>query len=548
MRNALASVLAVLLGCHHPAPAPAPHGHVKLVVLLVVDQLPTWAFEKQKHLFTGGFARLLREGGYVAAAEIPFANTYTAPGHAAIGTGAPPTTTGIVGNAWYRRADGKERAAEYDPDAAILPVGPPQGAVAPTDDDGASARGLRTDGLADVLRRATDNRARSIAIALKARAACLMTGRKPDLAVWYEPGAGGMTTSRAYADEAPKWLVALAHDHPASAYFTRQWDPLDAALLARETGIADDAPGEGDEHGLGKTFPHDLAASDAPAKALVQTPFADELVLRTADAAIDALELGRDDAPDLLAISLGAHDFAGHLWGPNSWETLDLTLRLDRSLGDFFAHLDAKLGRDNWAVVLTSDHGATPMVEQSHVAGARRIPPTEIEQAAETVLDRMLGAGPWVAKWSSQDVYMTTAWSLLAPETRNDALTAAAYAIGQLPQIAAAGRVDQVSGHCADRVGLEQALCWAAVAGESGELYAVAAPGSVITEYKTGTHHEAPGDDNRFVPILVKAPMIAPQVATTGSLLQVAPTVAALLGIPAPPEANAPPLFGLVAK
>src|SRR5690242_20035970 len=95
------ALLIVLAGCPQPQ---APHvtQHPKLVVLIVVDQLPSWAFEKQAPEFIGGFARLLRDGAYVKAAEVPYANTFTAPGHATIGTGAPPRVTGIVGNQWWR--------------------------------------------------------------------------------------------------------------------------------------------------------------------------------------------------------------------------------------------------------------------------------------------------------------------------------------------------------------------------------------------------------------------------------------------------------------
>ena len=70
------------------------------------------------------------------------------------------------------------------------------------------------------------------------------------------------------------------------------------------------------------------------------------------------------------------------------------------------------------------------------------------------------------------------------------------------------------------------------------------ANGSLITDYATGTHHDSPFDDNRLVPILVLAPGLAAQ-AGTGSLLQVAPTLAALLRIPPPAAAKSPALFGL---
>jgi hypothetical protein len=380
-----------------------------------------------------------------------------------------------------------------------------------------------------------------VAIALKPRAAVFMTGRRPELAIWYEAAAGGMTTSRAYASEVPAWLAELARTRPATRFFDRTWEPLDAALLARHTGIPDDAPGEGTVAGLGTTFPHRFTGGD-PAQGVLHTPFADEIVIDTVRAALPALELGSDDVPDLLAIGLNAHDYAGHLWGPESWEVLDLTLRLDRLLGELFDELDHRLGRDGWAAVLTSDHGITPVVERSHYPGARRITSAELAAAIDRALASSLGKGPWVSRVTSSNIYLAP----LPDAGRDAALTAALQAIRGVPGIARAERADRMSG-CAERSGLERAMCDSIVDGESGELYVVPVAGSQISDYTSGTHHDAPFDDNRRVPILVRAPGLAPQTGT-GTLLQVAPTLAALLGVPAPPAATSPPLFGLRAR
>lgn len=540
-----AGLLAVVLlaGCPAPRPIGRAAGRPRLVVLIVVDQLSTWAFERDRALYRGGFARLLREGAYVRAGELPYANTFTAPGHATIATGAPPSVHGVVGNTWYRRAEGVERPAEYDPEAPPFVVGPSQGGAL-TPEDSASPRALRVEGVADVLRRATAGRARSVTVSLKARSAVFVGGKRPDLAVWYEPAAGGMTTSRAYASEAPAWLLRLARERPATRFFAETWLPLDPALLARATGIPDDAPGEGSMHGLGPAFPHALAVSDNPGRAILQTPYADELVMEAALAAIPAEGLGADDVPDLLAISFSAHDYAGHLWGPESWEVLDLKLRLDAALGHLFEALDEQLGRGGWAAVLTADHGVTPVVERSKVAGARRIRTEEIARAVEAVLEPRIGKGPWVAQVTSSNVYFSKAFADAPAAARDGALAAAAGAIGRIPGIAAVARSDRLVGHCDGLAQLLRALCLATVPGESGELIVVPSAGSVITNFTTGSHHDAPFDDNRRVPILVLAPGLAPQLGT-GSLLQVAPTVAALLRIPPPPAATEPALFGL---
>lgn len=539
MRYAIAVLLALVAGCPGTPAVERAADPVRprLVVLLVIDQLPTWAFERDRALFTGGFARLLREGGYVAAGELPHANTFTAPGHATIGTGAPPSVNGIVGNGWYRRDEQRDRPAEYDPAAPVFSVMNPGETI----DQYASSKALRVDGLADQLRRDSRGRAHSVAIALKARAATLVTGRKPDVALWFEEAAGGMTTSKAYAETPPPWVVELARKRPASSFVGKQWTLSDPDLVARHTNIPDIGPGEDDVHGLGVGFPHPITELDA----IQLTPFGDEIVLDAVHAAIDELDLGEDDVADLLAISLNSHDYAGHTWGPDSWEVLDLTLRLDRALGVLFERLDRKVGKDGWAIVMTSDHGATPLVERGVVDGARRVSMKEVAVAIESSLATQ--GGPWVAKIVASQVYMTAAFNALEPVLRGKYLMIAERAAREMGGIESVHITEALSGDCTRYHGLGQVICRAIVPGASGELYLVPARGSTITDYTSGTHHDGPNPDNRHVPILVRAPGVRQQ-AGTGSMLQVAPTVAALLGISPPPAATAKPLFGISAR
>jgi hypothetical protein len=537
--------LALLAACARGSGPAGARVKPRLVVLVVIDQWPSWVFEEQQALFTGGIRRLLREGGVVMNGELPYANTFTAPGHAALATGATARVHGIVGNHWYRRDEERNRPAEHDPEAPLHVVGASLDGETPGGDRGASGRALRVEGIADVLRRATSGTARSVSIGLKARSATLMTGRRPDLAIWYDASAGGMTTSQAYAAEPPPWLVALARTYPASRYFGSTWEARDPALLARATKLADDSPGEHSQLGLGSAFPHALSAAPAPAKAIIQTPFADELVAQAVASALDELQLGRDDVPDLLAISFGAHDYAGHDWGPDSWEVLDLTLRLDRTLAQLFDLLDARVGEDRWAVIVTSDHGATPVVERARLRSARRIPPAQIERAAEQAVATQLDApGPWVADLVSSNLYMTAKFRELAEPARGAALDAAVAAIAKVPGIAFAGRTDRFSGACTVEQDTLRAICLGTVPDDAGELYVYPMAGSSLSAHSAGSAHDAPFDDNRRVPILVKAPGVVHQVGD-GSLLQVAPTLAALLGIDPPEAAREPALFGI---
>lgn len=530
--------------------------------------------------FRGGLRRLLDRGVYVPRVRLPYGTPYTAPGHATLGTGAPPAVHGIIGNSWYRRdvdpppgsvSQAKIEAmvdADFDAAAPIfrLPSALKAG-EAPTLDGGVSAKALRVPGLAEALHAGTGGKGLAVAVGLKARAACFVAGQRPDDVIFFEADAGGMTTSAAYAERVPAWLAEHAAKAPVSRWLDAEWQPLDAARLAAVTKIRDEAAGEGAENHLGVTFPHKLAESTSPGHAISATPFGDRMVLETARAAVVARQLGADDIPDLLAVSLNSHDFAGHSWGPGSWEEVDLLWRLDAELATFFQFLDEQVGADRYAVALTSDHGVTPLVERSAIAGARRIPPDELVAAAEAAFDATLGttaaaparagaagssAAPvdhadWIASFASSNLYLSAAARALPADQRDRALEAARQAIAKLPGIAAVDRYDSiitaVPGECRLGDPLERAMCLAAAPGARGELYVVAKTGSVISPYLTGTHHDAPSDDNRLVPLVVVAPGVAPRLET-GELttLSIAPTVTALLGVAPPAAAKAPPL------
>jgi len=77
-----------------------------------------------------------------------------------------------------------------------------------------------------------------------------------------------------------------------------------------------------------------------------------------AKAAIDGEQLGADDETDLLAVSCSSTDYIGHQVGTHALETEDTYLRLDKAIADFLSYLDEKVGKGNYLVFLSADHGA----------------------------------------------------------------------------------------------------------------------------------------------------------------------------------------------
>jgi hypothetical protein len=110
---------------------------------------------------------------------------------------------------------------------------------------------------------------------------------------------------------------------------------------------------------LGKSFPYNLSSLAGKNFNLIMgTPHGNSLTTQFAKSAIDGEQLGSDSITDFLTISYASPDYIGHSYGPNSIEIEDTYLRLDRELAELLDYLDAKTGKDQYLLFLSSDHGA----------------------------------------------------------------------------------------------------------------------------------------------------------------------------------------------
>jgi hypothetical protein len=489
--------------------APRP----KLVVLLVVDQLPSWTFSRHVDSFRGGFARLVREGVFWPRGEYPYAATITAIGHTALATGAEPHRTGIVGNSWWGRTEGRWIDATEDRAHLTVPSMPK--------DDGASAHARQVE--------AIGAGRRVLSMSYKERAAVLMAPSQGALAAWYEPEQRAFVTSTAYAPERPAWLDALAREHPIAPRLGFVWTPLETT--PRNALGPDDAPGEVGKFGLGTKFPHRLGETKKAEYAVGATPLASDLLLEAVIAGLDAVK------PELLDVSFSTHDLAGHGWGQESWEATDVLFRMDQTIGKLLDALDARYGVDGWSLVFSSDHGGPSMPERT--AGAIRVDVADIERAATIAA----GGSKWVAATDDRMLYLSPAARALSDEARGKMLDGIVAAIRRQPGIGFAMRTDafQKNVDCTDLAKLETLVCRSVYGDRTGDVYFGPREHSLVMRRPfDADYHGTPHDYDRYVPIVVREPGRPPQVIANEnpSALRVAPTLARLLGAAAPPAAR----------
>src|SRR4051812_34574316 len=125
------------------------------------------------------------------------------------------------------------------------------------------------------------------------------------------------------------------------------------------------------------------------------SPFKSEVLMDFARAVVENENLGGRGVTDLLCVSFSVNDSIGHNYGPDSHEVMDITLRTDRMLADFFKFLDGRVGLKNCTIILTADHGVSPIPERVKAlnpnVSAGRVDNVRLLHTCEDALDRAFG-------------------------------------------------------------------------------------------------------------------------------------------------------------
>lgn len=475
-----------------------PAKPIRLVLALTVDQLRPDYLDRFGREFTGGFARLLREGVYYPRGEQDHAITQTAPGHSTMMSGRSPASTGILSN----------------------DLGVPDPAVRLINSTGAGASPWRFRGstLVDWLK-ARDSATRVLSVSRKDRGAILPVGRQVAPIFWYSQGK--FTTSRYYADTLPTWLQAWNARDPVKALAGTSWELGRPAAFYPEL---DDRPFE--DGGGGRTFPHRIPDDWTMASGVLEyRSVMDSLTLDVALTGLRAMRLGQRDGTDFLAISLSTLDNIGHRWGPGSREVHDHMLNLDRWLGAFLDSLERTVPLDQVVIALTADHGVVEFPEAG--TGGRASVSALLRDVNNWALARW---GLKLGALNEAGLVMANVADLRTREVNVDSLSRAlATRARALPGVRAVYTPATLA--AAPRTDLE-ANRWRRLILPRTEWLVVVAlePHWVWGSSKAETGHGTTNPDDVGVPILFRVPGVpAARVTTRARTIDIAPTLAAVL-------------------
>lgn len=518
----------------------------RLVLLIAVDQFRYDFLERFADLFVaGGLRRLQREGASWTQADYDHVPTETAPGHATMMTGAWPAETGIIGNEWYDRTTKKTILNVLDEDVRQLGGGPAE--------KGASPRNLLASTLGDELKLVTAGRSKVIGIAGKDRGAILPAGRAATAAYWYSPVSGEMVSSTYYRAALPEWVTRFNVEQPAKQYFGKRWERLLPAAEYEKRAGKDDPSWETDTPRLTRTFPHVVNGGLAEAGPafygdLRFTPFANDLLVSFAEAALVNESLGADADTDVLTVGLSASDYVGHQWGPYSHESMDMTLHTDRQIATLLDMVDRRVGLRNTLVAFTADHGVAPVPE--HAAAMKlsggRLKPADVMNAVCNAVRARFGGGEcrdgkseYVVAFDNNHIYFDHLALRRERLSQEEVERVAGEAALSVPGIARFFTRTQLATRGispADPVA--RRVLHGFNAARSGDVVVVQEPFKYLVEYSIVATHGAPYSYDTHVPVIIMGGGVnAGRYTNPATPADIAPTLAALLRVQPPSNA-----------
>jgi predicted AlkP superfamily pyrophosphatase or phosphodiesterase len=345
---------------------------------------------------------LLNEGFTCENASINYVPTVTAIGHSTIYTGSVPAIHGISGNDFIVQATGKSMYCTED--STVETVG------SPSDAGKMSPRNLLSSTITDELKLAMNFRSKVIGISLKDRGAILPVGHAADAAYWFDDLTGNWITSTYYMKELPPWVKSFNDKKLAAHYLQQDWKAL-YPVKTYVQSAPDDNPYEG-RFGSNTSTTMPIKTSQlfaAKNYSLIRTtPYGNSITFDFAKAAIESEQLGKGEVTDFLALSCSSTDYIGHKMGVNAVEVEDTYLRLDRDLASFLACLDKQVGKGNYTVFLSADHGAAhnPNFLTDHKVPAGFWDGARVQKDLNTFLEQTYGAKNIVISFSNSQVHL----------------------------------------------------------------------------------------------------------------------------------------------
>jgi predicted AlkP superfamily pyrophosphatase or phosphodiesterase len=533
-------------------------GRPKLTIVLVVDQFAYHYIPKLGRHFKYGLKYLFENGVVYNKAYHPHGVPETTPGHHAISTGTLPKDHGAVGNDWLDM-NGHPVAYADDPDYPSL--------TSQEGTKGYSSRKTRVDNLSDqfVFKSCPGTTCKVFSMALKNYPAISMAG-KMGKAFWLDPESGEFSSSTAYFNALPDWVIEFNQKKKAEKLKAKIWDLVYsqdsekynfpyirnydyAGFETSMIGVNSDKIINNSSEN--KYYTHHKTKNSSNYYMFMKSPFSSKLLLKFAKRCIDAnLSLENDDKM-ILWVSLSNLDLLCHFYGPHCIETIDLIYHIDKQIKKFIEYVSKRVGEEDYLVVFTADHGICPIPEIMQKQGfhlAKRISAGPLVNHLNEMIKEKFGVEKIVLDF--EPTYFRLDRKAL--EKFDDTVKRDIYdlILGHLRSVQGiknAWTFDELANSTFEPCQLENFYKNQLYIGRSGDIICQPEPYCQITKYPTGTSHLSPYEYDTHVPLVIyqKGKFEKKVINDKVWIPQLPVTLAKILGVAGPSASTYDPLPGL---
>lgn len=529
----------------------------KLVVGVIIDQMRAdYLYKYQDRYGEDGFKRLIRNGFNYKNANVNYIPAETAPGHASIYTGTTPSYHGIIGNSWFDR---ETNTVEENVSDSLEKI------VGSVNDNpyGVSPNKLMSSTITDELKKISNFKSKIISVSIKDRGAILPGGKSADGVYWHdwESSPGYFVSSSFYMETLPNWVDKFNKQEKSDAYLDETWN----TLYPIETYISSSPDDNTYEPSLGgkisPTFPYNFKTmrekyrdKGSEFQLLWISPKGNTLLTEFAITAIQEEKLGKDKYTDFLNISYSVPDVIGHTFGPQSVEMEDIYLRLDNEIATLLKALDTKIGKENYTLFLTSDHGAIENVSflNNHKLDAAIARTTSDARNLEAFLDTKYGKASWITAVNGNNLYLNKVTvdeqKLTLPIIQKEA----ADYLMTLPEVSFALTADDLQTYVYEE-GIRKTIQNGYHVKRSGDVIISYSSGTIIhpnpnidVEMVNGTVHGSGYSYDTHVPLIWMGKGIkSGESVRAVNPIDIAPSLSMFLNIPLPSASQGKPLIEL---
>lgn len=299
---------------------------------------------------------LMDKGSLYLNAKVSHVDVETAVGHIGIGTGAYPYQHGIISNR-FSIPSLNERVSLLGRDHSPVFIDSPS--------------------LADTWDQQVNNAAVIISYAYADRAAIGMAGHgsmfaggDKDIVAFYDRKTGGVTSN--------------------TQFYTLPDYLKDLRIQPFLKDIQDDKS---------LWFGHDINNLSDVNKTPAQAQFDTEVFLKI----LENEPVGQDNITDLVYLTLKSTDACGHAFGWQSDECGSVLKEQDKQLERIMKAFEAKVGKDNFVMVLTADHGGSPL---NTLAKTEFIKAEEVKASLNAAFDTLDNGIPLVYDMLASQIYV----------------------------------------------------------------------------------------------------------------------------------------------